>query len=108
MRKKKILHLITLSVIGGAQDNTFSTSKRHDRRRYEVHLACNPDGQWVDRARSSADSFHSIPTLVTPVHPFNDLRALVNIVQLFRREKFDLVHTHTAKAGFLGRLAAAI
>jgi len=103
--KIKVLHLITLSVVGGAQDNTFCTAELHDRTRFDVHLACNPDGTWLERAKKSADAFHSIPTLVTPIHPLKDFRALVALVRLLRRERFDLVHTHTAKAGFLGRLA---
>jgi len=103
--KIKVLHLITLSVVGGAQDNTFSTAELHDRTRFDVHLACNPDGAWLERARKSADSFHPIPTLVTPINPLKDLRAFLQLVRLLRRERFDLVHTHTAKAGFLGRLA---
>ena len=103
--KAKILHLITRSVVGGAQDNTFSTAQRHDRRRFEVHLACNPDGEWIERAKGCADSFHPIRTLVTPIKPLQDLRAFVDVLRLLKRERFDLVHTHTAKAGFLGRLA---
>lgn len=106
MKKTKILHLITHAAFGGSQDNTFCTCERHDRERYEVHLACNPNGEWGERARRSADTFHSLPSLVTPIRPWSDLAALLQILRLLRREKFDLVHTHTAKAGFLGRIAA--
>ena len=63
--RTKVLHLITLSVLGGAQDNTFGTCERHDRRRYEVHLACNPGGQWLERARDAVDVFHPLPSLQT-------------------------------------------
>lgn len=108
MKKAKILHLITHAAFGGSQDNTFCTCERHDRERFEVHLACNPTGEWAERGRNSSDVFHSIPSLVTPMRPWSDLMALFQILQLLRRENFDLVHTHTAKAGFLGRLAAWI
>ena len=54
MNKIKILHLITRSAFGGSQDNTFCTCEGHDRERYEVHLACNPNGEWADRARRAA------------------------------------------------------
>jgi glycosyltransferase involved in cell wall biosynthesis len=104
----KLLHLITHSVVGGAQDNTFGTAKLHDRTHFDVHLASNPDGAWAQRAKKSADSFHPIPTLVTSIHPLKDLQAFIALVRLLRRERFDVVHTHTAKAGFLGRLAAAV
>ena len=106
MKKVKVLHLITGSQVGGSQDNTFSTCELHDREQYEVHLACNPRGQWIDRARRAADVFHPIATLVTPIRPLDDFRAFITIWQLLRRERFDVVHTHTAKAGILGRIAA--
>lgn len=106
MKKIKILHLITRSAFGGSQDNTFCTCEGHDRERYEVHLACNPNGEWADRARRAADAFHPIASLLTPIRPWKDIAALLQIMRLLRQEKFDLVHTHTAKAGFLGRLAA--
>lgn len=104
----KVLHLITRSVVGGAQDNTFSTCELHDRSRFEVHLACNPDGEWVDRARRAADVFHPLPALVAPVHPWRDARALADILRLLRCGRFDLVHTHSSKAGMLGRLACGL
>jgi glycosyltransferase involved in cell wall biosynthesis len=48
-----------------------------------------------------------VPELVRPVHPWNDLLALSKLTRLFRERKPDLVHTHSGKAGVLGRLAAA-
>lgn len=105
-RRAKVLHLITLSVVGGSQDNTFGTCERHDRSRFEVHLATNSTGRWMDRARASADAFHPIDSYVTPPSPLNDLKSLVATTRLLRRERYDILHTHTAKAGFIGRLAA--
>jgi glycosyltransferase involved in cell wall biosynthesis len=49
-----------------------------------------------------------IPELGRAVSPFDDLRAFVKLVALLRRERPDIVHTHTAKAGTLGRLAAIL
>ncbi|NER91203.1 glycosyltransferase family 4 protein [Moorena sp. SIO3A2] len=106
--KSKILHLITRLAVGGAQDNTLLTVEKHDRNQFEVHLASNPEGQWLNRAQQSADTFHPIPHLVNPINPIYDLKALTEIVQLLRREKFDVVHTHSSKAGILGRVAARI
>lgn len=106
--KPKILHLITRLAVGGAQDNTLLTVEKHNRNQYEIHLASNPQGHWFNRAQKVADTFHSLPNLVNPISPINDFKTLVDIVQLLRQEQFDLVHTHSSKAGILGRIAARI
>ncbi len=106
--KPKILHLITHLAVGGAQDNTLLTVEKHDRTRFDVHLASHPNGKWSDRAKKAAEHFHSLPNLVHPIHPLKDVLCLFNLVKLFRREKFDIVHTHSTKAGILGRWAARI
>jgi glycosyltransferase involved in cell wall biosynthesis len=106
--RRKVLHLITRLITGGAQDNTLLTAELHDRDRYEVHLASGAHGELIPRARASADVFHPIPHLFNPIAPGNDLRALAEIVALLRRERFDVVHTHSSKAGYLGRLAGRL
>jgi len=105
-RKVKVLHLITRLIVGGAQDNTLVTVARHDRARYEVHVAGNPAGEWRARAEQVADAFHPLPELVNPIAPRRDAAALLAILRLIRRERFDVVHTHSSKAGILGRVAA--
>jgi glycosyltransferase involved in cell wall biosynthesis len=106
LKKVKILHLITRLVVGGSQDNTLLTIAGHDRTRFTVHLASNPEGVWIDRAVQATDTFHPLPHLNNPIHPTEDIKALTDLVHLLRRERFDLVHTHSSKAGILGRLAA--
>lgn len=106
--RRKILHLITRLAQGGAQDNTLVTCELHDRTRYEVHLASNPEGRLVQRALTAADVFHPVPHLAHPLGPVQDTLALAELVGLFRRQRFDLVHGHSSKAGFLGRLAARL
>jgi glycosyltransferase involved in cell wall biosynthesis len=104
----KILHLITSFAVGGAQDNTLLTVEKHDRSRFDVHLASNPDGQWIDRACRAADTFHPLSNLVRPLNPARDSKALLDIIRLLFQERFDIVHTHSSKAGILGRWAAQI
>jgi glycosyltransferase involved in cell wall biosynthesis len=48
-----------------------------------------------------------VPQLVRPVHPWYDCLALLRLVRIFRQQRPDIVHTHSGKAGVLGRLAAA-
>ncbi len=104
----KVLHLITRLIVGGAQDNTLLTVEKRRRDRYCVHVAGNPAGEWSGRAREVADAFHPLPNLVNPISPRRDSAALYEIVRLLRRERYDVVHTHSSKAGILGRVAARI
>jgi len=104
----KVLHIITHLVLGGAQDNTLVTVAKHDRSQFEVHLAGNPIGFWLERGKQVADVFHPLTHLVNPISPLEDIIALVKIVKLLRQEKFDVIHTHSSKAGILGRWAGKI
>lgn len=106
--KSKILHLITRLAVGGAQDNTFISVAKGDRQRFTIHLASHPEGAWRERALAIADVFHPLPNLVNPINPLLDAQALGAIVGLLRQEKYDLIHTHSSKAGILGRIAAKI
>lgn len=107
-RQAKVLHLITRLIVGGAQDNTLLTVQKHDRNRFLVHLASNPNGAWHGRAVEVSDDFHPLPSLINPIQPLQDLKAFWDIYSLIRQEKFDIVHTHSSKAGILGRFAARL
>jgi glycosyltransferase involved in cell wall biosynthesis len=76
-----------------------------DRRRWEVHVVGGP-GAWVERARASGERVYVVPSLVRPIRPGADARALIDLAWLMRRERYDVVHTHSSKAGLVGRLAA--
>jgi glycosyltransferase involved in cell wall biosynthesis len=107
-KKIKVLHLITTLAVGGAQDNTFLTLKNHNRDLYEVHLGSNPDGKWLNLGKQFSDVFHPVSNLVRPLSIKKDILALLAIIKLIRREKFDIIHTHSSKAGILGRWAGRI
>jgi glycosyltransferase involved in cell wall biosynthesis len=106
----RVLHVITRLVVGGAQQNTLLTVDRLDRTRYTVALACGPsggpEGTLEPQARSLDVPYFEIPTLVRNPHPVKDIAAFITLLRLMRRGHYDIVHTHTTKAGILGRLAA--
>src|SRR5579884_238799 len=104
-RRPKIAHVITELVVGGAVDNTLLSAAGMDRSRWEVHVVGAP-GAWVDRARAAAERVYVVPSMARPSRPAADARALMHLVALMRRERYDIVHTHSSKAGLLGRLAA--
>jgi len=109
----RVTHIITRLVVGGAQENTLATIRGLvTKPRLEVNLisgpSIGPEGSLENEACKilSASRLTLVPELVRPVHPLKDLLALRKLEKLFREQKPDLVHTHSGKAGILGRLAA--
>ena len=111
MTKVRVLHVITHLGFGGALDNTLLTVQGHARDRYVVHLAAGPApgegyADWEARARACSDAMFILPNLCRPVHLPRDIRALNELTKLIRDGHYQVVHTHCAKAGLLGRIAA--
>jgi glycosyltransferase involved in cell wall biosynthesis len=102
----KVLLVITRLVPGGAQREVLELLAGLDRQRFRVSLASHPEGEWVEKGAALADAFHPIPALVRPISPRCDLRAGLDLARLLRCERPDVIHTHTSKAGMLGRMAA--
>lgn len=105
--RPRVLLLVTLSEWGGAQHVVYVLA-RHLRREYDVTVACAPGGELVERLGQEGVRVLAVPEFVRVPHPWRDLRALVRLVRLIRRERYDVVHAHSTKAGVLGRLAARL
>lgn len=104
-----VAHVITKLELGGAQQNTLFTVAHLDPRRYRPILITGEPGLLDGEARGLPNvEFHQIPHLVRPLRPWHDLRALLALTRLLARLKPEIVHTHSSKAGVLGRWAAAI
>lgn len=101
----RILHFITLLELGGAQQNTLYTCKRLAERGHEVWLASGEGGHLDDVARRGPFEFISLEHLKRPITPKSDFKAIFEMSRLVRRLRPDIVHTHSSKAGMLGRLA---
>ncbi len=110
-RRVRVFHVITRMILGGAQENTLLTVEGLHRRGWDVSLvsgpAEGPEGELLTRARRGGFPVVDIPMMRRAVRPVADLRAFQALASLFRREKPDIVHTHSSKAGILGRFAAA-
>ncbi len=104
-----VAHVITKLELGGAQQNTLFTVSHLDPARYRPVLVTGEPGALDDEARALAGvEFHQVPTLVRPVSPLRDLRATIALLRLFLRLKPTIVHTHSSKAGIIGRWAAKL
>lgn len=107
MTRIRVLHAITLLELGGAQRNTLDTVTLLDRSRFEVALACGVGAELYREAQAVADMrLFSLSHLVREVRPHFDYAALVELRAAIRSFRPDVVHTHSSKAGILGRLAA--
>jgi glycosyltransferase involved in cell wall biosynthesis len=111
-KRTAIIHIITALELGGAQQTTLHTIRNLDRRRFAPILICGPEGILLPEARAMRDvAVRVCPHLVRPVSPLKDLRALIYLRRILRQEKAHhpgpvIVHTHSSKAGILGRWAA--
>ncbi len=107
----RVAHVITRLILGGAQENTIdSVAGLRTKAELTVSLLSGPtdgtEGSLLSRVEELEIPVTLIPDLVRPVSPRRDLRALLQLTDHFRRNRPDLVHTHSGKAGILGRLAA--
>lgn len=103
------LHLITRLTLGGSSQNTIDSVVALERVGVRTILAAGDVGQeisLVERARARGCRIVLLPALGREVSAGRDLKALWEVFRLIRRERVVLIHTHTSKAGFVGRLAA--
>jgi glycosyltransferase involved in cell wall biosynthesis len=108
----RVLHIITRMIVGGAQENTLLSVEGLDELpEYEVTLASGvdngPEGDLLARARHTTRLL-IVEELGRSVNPLSDLKAFWKLYRLIRKGRYHIVHTHSSKAGVLGRLAAAL
>jgi len=102
-----VLHILTRLIRGGADENTLLTVNGLDPHRFRVTLAVGAGSEATMLAAVSPSvRVIELTDLVREVSPRRDLAALRGLRRLIRDERYDIVHTHTAKAGMLGRFAA--
>jgi glycosyltransferase involved in cell wall biosynthesis len=110
MSPVRVLHIITRLIVGGAQENTMLTADLLDRSAWNVEVLSGPqtgsEGSLIEAVRERGIPLAIEPMLVREVHPIKDLLALVRIARFVQRGRFAIVHTHSSKAGILGRWAA--
>ena len=106
----KIVHIITRLILGGAQENTLITCKLLAERGHEVTLitgpALGPEGELFNQTRGQKYETIVVDEMRRAIEPFKDLVAYRKLKRLLRQLQPDIVHTHLAKAGALGRIAA--
>ncbi|OGO29794.1 MAG: hypothetical protein A2Z16_14985 [Chloroflexi bacterium RBG_16_54_18] len=106
----RILHLITRLIVGGAQENTIFTANLLDRCRFDVDILSGAqtgsEGSLIDEVQDRQIPLIIVPELVRQINPWLDQQALSKITRIMRSRGYSIVHTHSSKAGILGRFAA--
>ena len=101
----KVAHIITRLDFGGAQGNTLYTAAHLDRMRFDAVIIAGPGGMLGVKAEPG--KLVTAERLGRDINPLSDLAAFFELRALLKKMKPEVVHTHSSKAGILGRLAAA-
>ena len=106
-RKINILYVITKLELGGAQKQLLSLVRGLDKERFNVYIITADDGLLIAAAKGIPGlRLIRCRFLERSIRPVKDILALLYIYSFIRNNDIDIVHTHSSKAGILGRLAA--
>jgi len=107
MPRIKLLYVITKLELGGAQKQLLSLIRNIDRKNYQVYLFTAQDGMLLTEAQAINElTIKRSRFLEREINPLKDLLALFELFRFIKKNQIRIVHTHSSKAGILGRLAA--
>lgn len=111
-KKIKVVHIITKLELGGAQQNTLYTVEHLNKTKFDVYLIAGRGGildkKAIELVKSSKIKLIFCSFLIREIHPVKDCLAFIQLVELLAKIKPDIVHTHSSKAGVLGRWASFV
>ncbi len=105
MNKIKVAVIITKLELGGAQKVAISVCEKIDKTKFEPFLICGCGGI-LDEETKNKIRVIFVKDLVREINPVKDLKSLFSIYKILKQEKPGIVHTHSSKAGIIGRFAA--
>lgn len=109
MGKINILYVITKLELGGAQKHLLSLITNLDKNKYNIFLFTAKEGLLLNDALAIVGlCIKTSSNLTRPINFFKDLPALFEIYNFIKKHNIDIVHTHSSKAGIIGRLAARL
>ena len=105
----KVCHFITRMIVGGAQENTFLSARGLVEAGHECLLLSGSsegrEGSLLQRMKNPGFAVMESPLFVREISPWTDLRAIYWLADFLKKERFDVIHTHSSKAGIVGRIA---
>lgn len=107
-----VLQAITRLIVGGAQETVMYIAALLDKDRYRVDVLSGSqtgsEGSLIEEVRSREISLIIMPEMRREVNPIHDLLTLVKMRRIMRSKRYTIVHTHSSKAGVIGRIAARL
>lgn len=105
--KIKICHMQLLPLLTGAQNVMLKILGALDKDKYEIYIISKPGGPLIEKVKELGYNYIPIKSLRRNLSIY-DIFAFFKLIKIFRNYKFDIVHTHSSKPGFLGRIAAKL
>jgi len=107
MSKIKIIHLQVLPILSGVQNMMLQVLSGLDQKKYQIYVLSRSDGALVEKVKESGWTHLALDSLVREFS-LKDFVSAWKLYFLIRKIKPDIVHTHSAKTGFLGRIVARL
>lgn len=113
MDKIKILFIITQSELGGAQRWLFDTVTHLSKNKYEIIVAATPSPyrqatSLLDKLEKNSITTKHLKHLIRPLHPIQDPLGLIELYQLIKKERPEIIQLCSTKAGLLGAVAGKL
>jgi glycosyltransferase involved in cell wall biosynthesis len=110
MKKLKVLHTVTRMIVGGASENTMLSAQLLDKNKYDVRVLTGTKlsgaASLKEEAKRRGVVMDFSETLVREINPIKDLKHFIEFASYLKKHKFDIVHTHSSKAGIIHRIVA--
>lgn len=107
MRKIKICHIQLLPLLSGVQNMMINLLENFDRDEYDITVSSARNGPMIEKLKEMDISHVAFPNLVQKIN-LHDIHIFIQFYKFFKKERFDIVHTHSSKTGFMGRIAAKL
>ena len=108
--RKKVLHIITLFSVGGATENTIYTVDGLIKKGYDVDIITGPnissEGSMYSICKRLNISVFTFKNLKRDISPFSDILVIFQLYRFIKKNNYEIIHTHSSKAGVVGRIAA--
>ena len=107
-KRKKICHIQLLPIMSGVQRSMLGVLSHLDQNNFDIYVIYKEKGDLTKILNDLGIHSIFVPTFVRQINPFFDIVSFIHLIIIFKKEKFDIIHTHSSKTGLLGRIAARL